>query len=119
MGFNGRALGKDENGITEPIAAERRSLDSELEGKNKILYVLSSSMLNQMDEKRLCRGNIEVKMQCHGGCTTRCMFSHLPDVFKVKPAYILLHIGSNDCSTKTSDEVLNEFKLLTDYIKKE
>ena len=58
-------------------------------------------------------------MQCHGGCTTRCMFSHLPDMFKVKPAYILLHIGSNDCSTKTSDEVLNDFKLLTDYIKKE
>ena len=75
-------------------------------------------MLNQMDEKRLSTKNVDVKIQCHGGCTIRCMYSHLPKVINRKPDYILLHIGSNDCSNnKTSDVVLNELKLLIEHIK--
>jgi len=74
-----------------------------------------------MDEKRLSRGNIDVKVQCHSGCTVRCMYSHLPDIFSnvQKTDFILLHIGSNDCTRKTgktSDKVLYEIKQLVKYI---
>ena len=74
-------------------------------------------MLNQMDEVRLSRGNIKVKVRCHGGCTIKCMYSHLPSMINLKPEYIMLHIGTNDCTSKTSDEVLKELIKLTEHIK--
>ena len=114
MGYKGKGLGKSENGITEPISIKRPELDK---GKKK-LYIISSSMLNQIDEKRLSTNNVEVKVRCHGGCTVKCSYSHLPELFREKPDYVLLHIGSNDCTSKTSDEVLNEIEQLTKYISK-
>ena len=123
MGFSGKGLGKTENGITEPIIAENlgafstSKLVDEKENKRKLLYVLSSSMLNQLDENRLGNNDVEVRVQCHGGCTIRCLYSHLPKVISSKPNYILLHIGSNDCFSKTYDVVLNELKKLLDHLK--
>ena len=73
-------------------------------------------MLNQMDERRLSSKTVDVKIQSHGGCTISCMYKHLQTMFRDKPDYVLLHIGSNDCVGKTSDNVLNEYKMLTTYI---
>ena len=115
MGYKGEGLGKSENGIKEPISSKPHELDK---GDAKLLYILSSSMLNQMDENRLSKGNMKVKVRCHGGCTVKCAYTHLPEMFRAKPDYLLLHIGSNDCTSKTSDEVLNEIKQLIKYILK-
>ena len=83
MGYRGKGLGKFENGITEPITATNlnalgvdNSQKEETHQKKKTLYIASSSMLNQMDEKRLSRNDINVKVQCHGGCTVRCMYTN-------------------------------------------
>ena len=76
-------------------------------------------MLNQMDEHRLGNHFIDVKVHCHGGCTISCMYSHLPKMFRHAPDYILLHIGSNDCTSKISDSILHEYKMLTTYISNE
>ena len=73
-------------------------------------------MLNQMDEGRLSK-KYDVKVRCHGNCTIECMYSHLPSMIKLKPEYIILHIGTNDCTSNTSDEVLKELVTLTEYIK--
>ena len=113
MGFRGNGLGKAEDGITEPVTIQPRAIN-----KEKLLYIASSSMMNQMDEKRLSRHNMDVKVRCHGGCTVKCMYTHLPEMFNLKPDYILLHIGSNDCTRKTSDEVLREMIKLIEYIEK-
>ena len=115
MGYNGKGLGKHENGTTETVSSKPHGLEK---GTKMRMYILSSSMLNQMDEKLLSRYDIDVKVRCHGGCTVRCMYTHLPEIFRAKPDYVLLHIGSNDCTSKTSDEVLSEIKLLITYIKK-
>ena len=121
MGYKGTGLGKHENGIRETIIVnESRTLGFEnAKGKNdKLLYIASSSMLNRMDEKRLSTEHLRVKVRSHGGCRIKCMYTHLPEMFKEKPDYVLLHIGSNDCTDKTSDEVLRELINLGDYIKK-
>ena len=69
-----------------------------------------------MDEVRLS-GNVDVKVRSHGGCKIKCLYTHLPEMFQLKPDFVLLHIGSNDCSEKTSDDVLREIKTLVSYIK--
>ena len=117
MGYQGKGLGKKEDGRTDTIAVEPAGLGVREIRKRKLLYILSSSMLNRMEADRLCSQDVQVKVQCHGGCTIRCLYSHLPNVIKHKPDYILLHIGSNDCTTKTSDDVLNELKKLIDHLK--
>lgn len=121
MGYKGKGLGKEENGITEAITTDKLGkIDTSKKttiGKRKLLYILSSSMLNRMDGERLCNKEVEVKVQCHGGCTIRCLYSHLPHVINSKPDFILLHMGSNDCSNKTSDEVLKELTNLINHLK--
>ena len=119
MGFNGKGLGKKENGISEPITISRSNeMDIKYSEKRKLIYIASSSMLNQMDGQRLSNDKYDVKVRSHGGCKIRCMYSHLPEMFREKPDYLLLHIGSNDCTDKTSDEVLRELQNLVGYIKK-
>ena len=120
MGYKGKGLGKNEDGIEEAIKVDdtKFSMKDTKSRVGKLLYIASSSMLNQMDEERLSRGNINVKVRCHGGCTVKCMYSHLPEMFNLKPDFVLLHIGSNDCIGlgKTSDEILQEIKKLVEYI---
>ena len=130
MGYNGKGLGKLENGIIKPISvktmrkeeteqmSQTEKNETNIRNGKKLLYILSSSMLNQMDAKKLSRGDVDVKVHSHGGCTISCMYSHLSKIMDCEPEYILLHIGSNDCVKKTSDEVLNEYKRLTRYIVK-
>ena len=43
------------------------------------MFTLSDSMLNQIDEIRLSK-RLEVRVRCHGGCTIKCVYNHLPDV---------------------------------------
>ena len=107
MGYKGKGLGKAEDGIIEPITVTN-SLGlgvPKTPKKRKLIYIASDSMLNQMEEGRLSK-TYDIKVRCHGGCTIKCMYSHLPSIVKLKPEYIILHIGTNDCTSKTSDVVL-------------
>ena len=68
-----------------------------------------------MDEQRLSNDKYEVTRYSHGGCTTRCMFSHEDKLMQRKPEYVLLHVGTNNIKG-ASDKVLKE--LLSKYIQK-
>ena len=122
MGYNGKGLGKTESGITEPISIKPTIFSHTDKKKNvkknerrKTLLILSDSMLNQLQEKKLSK-YVDVKIKCHGGCTVNCMYTHLESVLTLKPDFIILHVGTNDCANKTSDLVLKEIKALAEYI---
>ena len=122
MGYKGKGLGlgKLEGGITESISIKPTTFTSSGQIKEsniterKKLYILADSMLNQLDEKKLSR-YFNVKVESHGGCTIRGMYKHLKPLVKLQPGYIMIHVGTNDCSNKTSDEVLREITKLATY----
>ena len=67
MGYNGKGLGKNEDGIVE-VNPPQKKKDPSIQ---KLLYILSDSMLNGIDNR------YKVIKYCHGGCTIECMHSHL------------------------------------------
>ena len=121
MGYKGKGLGKRENGIREPITVEKRNFEQAFsntpEKPKKLVYIASDSMLNQLKAKKLSN-QYEVKVRYHGGCTVTCMYTHVPEMIELKPEFIILHVGTNDCVNKTSDEVLTELCDLERYIQK-
>ena len=70
------------------------------------MYILSDSMLKEVDPKRLGNERLVVKKCTHGGCKIKCMYQHLPKILKENPDFILLHVATNNCVDMTSDEII-------------
>lgn len=124
MGYRGQGLGKDENGMKEVIninpSNKFKAAETNLnEEKNRRkICILSDSMLNRLDGKRLSNDYVDVRLSCHGGCTLKCLYTHLPWAFSLQPEHIIINVGTNDCAKKTSDEVLKELFDVKVYIQK-
>lgn len=124
MGYRGEGLGKYENGMKEAIDAKPANKFKTEEKKSnedtnrKKICILSGSMLNRLDGKRLSNDHVDVRIRCHGGCTIKCLYTHLPWAFALQPEHIIIHVGTNDCAKKTSDEVLKELFDVRIYIQK-
>ena len=82
------------------------------------LLCISDSIMNQIDEKRLSRNRINVKVRAFGGSKIEDMYDFLIPFLKKEPRYILLHVGTNDAPYKSPDRILNELILLKQYVEK-
>ena len=118
MGYEeGKGLGRGEDGIIEPIKIVKSPAQHNVH-ERKLVFILSDSMLKGIDAERISSTNYEVKRFSHGGCTLKCIYKHLPDIIKEKPDFLILHIGTNDCTTRTSDEVKRDIEHLKVHIQK-
>ena len=108
-GYGGGGLGKNGDGIKEPIAASKTHFASKVEPppwpKNTVL-IAGSSMINSLDETRMSR-KFNVKVRSNNGATSIDMVDHLNAFLRKKPDHLIFHVGTNDASSKdVTSEIL-------------
>ena len=137
MGYDGKGLGRDGDGIIHPVTItnkikfnndDEEAVNTNQEHVKKIRRVINnvhlwpngttlitgSSILLGVEESRLQKYN--VKIRPFPGATVDDMFDYLIPLLKKQPSYIILQIGSNDSPSKTCDEIANEILNLKSFI---
>ena len=87
---------------------------------SKTVLIIGDSMLNQMDNQRLSsstKRNIEVRS--FGGASINSLYEKLDIILKKKPTTVILHVGTNDSTTTSSDILLDELLKLKHFIESE
>ena len=81
---------------------------------NGTVLIDSDSMFNNRDETRLSK-NKNIKVNSFGCVKIKDMYGYLTPLFK-KPFVLILHVGTNDAATNTSDEILDEILDLKNHV---
>ena len=82
--------------------------------KNTML-IASDSIMSGLNEKRLQK-DINVKVRCFPGSSITDMHSYLIPLLAKEPDFILLHVGTNDCTNKSAETILDELLHLKHFI---
>ena len=64
----------------------------------------------------LVRNNYKVKVRCFKGSTVEDMYHYLYPLLQKEPDYLILHVGTNDCTHHTFEKVLNDLLALQRHI---
>ena len=70
-----------------------------------------------LEEKKLRK--YKAKVRPFPGACVEDMFYYLIPLLKKKPTNIVLHIGSNDATFKSANDIANEIRSLISFIEKE
>jgi hypothetical protein len=110
---------RDFNQIKEAIKEIQSSLHESNQGMHKwpkkTILIASDSMLSGLDEQRLSRYH-HVKVRCFSGSTVKDMYHYLYPLLQKEPEYLILHVGTNDCTYHTSDTVLKDLLSLKKHV---
>ena len=83
---------------------------------DKTLCILGDSIITGLDEKRLERNNVKVKVRCFPGCNISDMYDYCKPIIKKRPSNIILHVATNDTINNTSREIVNKLYDLKSFI---
>ena len=72
-------------------------------------------MFNEIEEKRT---NYNVKIHVFVGASVKNMCWYLQPLLAKEQDYLILHVGTNNCTTNTADEILVELLKLKQHIVK-
>lgn len=79
--------------------------------------IVGDSILTGIDERKLSNPNQLVKVRDFRGASIDDLKHHLVPLLKKEPEHIILHVGTNDSTSKTSREILDELLQLKQHIK--
>ena len=82
-------------------------------------WIVGDSMLAGIDKNRLTTGKHKVNVRYFPGARTDDTYDYMKPLLRKLPAYIILHIGTNDAFDNTSREILGKILKLETYIQKE
>lgn len=83
--------------------------------KNTVL-IASDSIFNNIEEHRLSN-KLNVKVRCFSGATVDDMFDYILPLLRKKPDHIILHVGTNNATSSTPEEIMVKIENLVMYIK--
>ena len=78
--------------------------------------VIGDSMLSGSDEKRLSKGEKNVKVFCYPGAKIKDIKYHAIPILNKKPSTIILHVGTNNAVQSTSREIINDLLNLKHHL---
>lgn len=78
--------------------------------------IVGDSILNNVDEKKLSKGNVTVKVRSFPGSTVEDMYYYIEPLLRKGPSQIILHVSTNDAPYKSSDDILSSILLLKAFI---
>ena len=74
--------------------------------------------MNNLEESKLTKRNRIVKVRVFSRANIEYMYSGIIPFIRKKLTYIILHVGANDSTCKTADEILSEILQLKTFIAK-
>ena len=83
----------------------------------RTLCIMGDSMNNGLDERRLERNGIKVKVRCFPGASISDMHDYCRPI--IKKNHHILHVGTNDANEYSSREILDKLLNIKSFIESE
>ena len=76
-------------------------------------------MVNGIDEKQLSKKHGNVKVFHFSGARIEDIDQYIIPIIKKQPDYLILHVGTNDTITNTSEKIFDDLLILKSNISKQ
>ena len=81
--------------------------------------IVGDSMINRIDEKQLSQKFGNVKVFHFSGARIEDLNHYIVPIIKSKPYYLILQVGTNDATTKSSRKIVDDLLMLRTNISKQ
>ena len=97
---------------------ETAEINKEFHWLSGTCAIVRDSMVNGIDEKKLQKHG-SVKVFYFSGARINDMNHHLMPIIAKRPDYLILHVGTNDATTKTFRKIIDDLLILKCHILKQ